>query len=296
MSKGKITAFCKYLGHINGNVWRSLVSVFKKYKTSARRNNGKLALQPFYGSGNSLLSSAQYAMQRPKIEPFILRVFPKFNAKLEPTWNVIANAFVALPPPGGCFLVPKTSRGSTSRMASTTGSSRMKNSMMQNKSGMVITLDTSGFTKENITVEVEGNWLIVEALATSAQPGKGGYLQRHMMRRFELRPQSDVANITIELNERANRLIVKVPRKKPQQSSMSVDSDQIVTIPRRINSRTSGKTLDNTQTLNRFNASTYPEARASFSNCDFRKIRSNCRVMTQKAVPEANSAPISGDG
>ncbi|BES96594.1 protein lethal(2)essential for life-like [Nesidiocoris tenuis] len=101
-------------------------------------------------------------------------------------------------------------------MASTTGSSRMKNSMMQNKSGMVITLDTSGFTKENITVEVEGNWLIVEALATSAQPGKGGYLQRHMMRRFELRPQSDVANITIELNERANRLIVKVPRKKPQ--------------------------------------------------------------------------------
>lgn len=39
------------------------------------------------------------------------------------------------------------------------------------------------------------------------------------------------------------------PFSQCKQSSMSVDSDQIVTIPRQINSRTSGKTLDNTQTL-----------------------------------------------
>ncbi|KAF6209104.1 hypothetical protein GE061_014847 [Apolygus lucorum] len=100
-------------------------------------------------------------------------------------------------------------------METATSAVRYSNTMVITRDGITIKLNTTGYVKENITVEVEGNWLIVEALSTANEEG-GGYLQRHMMRRYELPPYSDILNIRVELNEKSHELKVTVPSLKPK--------------------------------------------------------------------------------
>uniref|UniRef100_A0A146LNB7 SHSP domain-containing protein n=1 Tax=Lygus hesperus TaxID=30085 RepID=A0A146LNB7_LYGHE len=96
-----------------------------------------------------------------------------------------------------------------------TSTVRYANTMVVSGNGITIKLNTAGYSKENITVEVEGSWLVVEALSTSTEES-GGYLQRHMMRRYELPPYSDIHNIRVELNEQTKELRVIVPSIKPK--------------------------------------------------------------------------------
>lgn len=58
---------------------------------------------------------------------------------------------------------------------------------------------------------------MIEALSTATEDG-GGYLQRHMMRRYELPPQADLQKISVELDERSQQLRVTIPSVKPKAS------------------------------------------------------------------------------
>lgn len=75
-----------------------------------------------------------------------------------------------------------------------------------------------GFKEEDINIRVEGPWLVVEGQSSVTVPEKegGGLHVRHVIRRYEVPPNSDVANIKSTF--KAETLTVTVPTLTPKVS------------------------------------------------------------------------------
>ncbi|XP_066908412.1 uncharacterized protein [Halyomorpha halys] len=88
-----------------------------------------------------------------------------------------------------------------------------------NDQGMKIAIEMKGFKEEDINVRVEGPWLVVEGRSTVTVPETegGGLHIRHVIRRYEVPPNSDVSNI--KSNFKMDTLTITVPSLTPKVTS-----------------------------------------------------------------------------
>ncbi|XP_014254246.1 uncharacterized protein LOC106669344 [Cimex lectularius] len=87
---------------------------------------------------------------------------------------------------------------------------------------MLVKVNMKGFKHENISVKVEGNWLLIEAHSSVVNNGNSpSFSQRHVMRRYEIPSNAALNGIKSSLDKGKDVLLVTVPRNKPSDNQPS---------------------------------------------------------------------------
>ncbi|KAK9501665.1 hypothetical protein O3M35_012349 [Rhynocoris fuscipes] len=87
----------------------------------------------------------------------------------------------------------------------------LNNVSFTDNEGMVVHVDLEGIGPKNVTVRVEGPYLIVEGIEESVSK-ESGFALRHMVQQYEIPEKYNASNIKV--NAKGHKLIITIPQKK----------------------------------------------------------------------------------